>query len=353
LSALTTYAPIITSTPQGVRDSWLAAILAGSIALGMTLLACWLGEKFPRQTIFQYCEIICGKLIGKIIGLTLICFFIYYTALSLRMFTEFVLTTMLPGTPLIVLTLVAMGVTAYMVRNGLEAIGRFTEIIGPPLLLLFPVLLISEAPKMHLYHLLPIMEDGIKPVVIHSLTPIGIFGEAVWIVLLALPGLNKPETIKRAVFFGFLFNIFMVSSVAAAIIAIFGPTVAGQLFFPAFSMVRMISIADSLERLEAVLSILFIVNMFIKTGFFFYASLIGTMQWLKCKEYKPLVLPLAVVITSLSMFIVRNIMGLKDFYAPQVFVPFVLTMEAGLPLLLTIVVIVRTILPRGFSGLKP
>lgn len=349
LSALTTYAPIVTSTEKGVRDSWLAAILAGFIALGMTFLACTLGAKFPRQTIFRYCETICGKLIGKIIGLSLICFFIYYTALCLRVFTEFILITMMPDTPLIVLTLAVMCITAYMVHSGLEVIVRFNEMVGPPLLFLFPLLMILVAPNMDLNNLLPIFENGAKPMIIHALAPIGIFGEAVWVVLLALPGLNKPEKAKKAVLCGFLLNILLVSTVAASIVAVFGPSRAAHLFFPNISLIRTISIANFLERLETIMSILFILTMLVKTGFLFYGSLIGSAQLFNLKDYKPLVLPLAAVITSLSMFVVEDIMEFKEFCSPEYFAPFAITMEAGLPLFMIIVAAARNYLSQTAS----
>ncbi|MFZ5646680.1 MAG: GerAB/ArcD/ProY family transporter [Bacillota bacterium] len=346
LSALTTYAPIITATEKGVRDSWLAAILAGVTALGMTFLACTLGAKFPRQTIFGYCETICGKLTGKTIGLTLICFFIYNTALCLRTFTEFILITLMPDTPLIVLTLAVMCIAAYMVRSGLEVIVRFNEIVGPPLLLSFPLLMILVAPNMDLNNLLPVLENGAKPMIIHALAPIGIFGEAVLVVLLALPVLDSPEKAKKAVLYGFLLNILLVSTVAASIVAVFGPSHAAHLFFPTFSQIRMISIANFLERLETIMSILFILTMFVKTGFLFYGSLIGTAQLFNLKDYKPLVLPLAVVITSLSMFVVENIVEFREFCGPEYYAPFALTMEAGLPLFLIIVAAARNYLSQ-------
>ncbi len=346
LSALTTYAPIITCTEKGVRDSWLAAILAGLTALGITFMACALGAKFPRQTVFQYCETICGKLIGKIIGMALICFFVYYTALCLRAFTEFVIVMAMPDTPLFVLCLVTMCVVAYMAHNGLEATARFNETVGLLLLFAFPSLMIMAAPNMDLNNLLPILENGAKPMIIHSLAPIGVFGEAALVVLLALPGLNHPEKAKKAVMYGFLINTLMVSSVAAGIVAVFGPSEAAQLFFPTISQIRTISIANFFERLDVIMSVLFILTMLVKTGFFFYGCLTGSAHLFKLKDYKLLILPLGAVVLSLSMFVVENIVDFKNFLSPEYFAPFAIIIEAGFPLFLIVVAAARSCLSR-------
>ncbi len=56
-----------------------------------------------------------------------------------------------------------------------------------------------------------------------------------------------------------------------------------------FNSVRLVSIANFLERLESVVLMAWILGGFIKVGVFYYAAVLGRAQWLGLKDYRSLV----------------------------------------------------------------
>jgi len=75
----------------------------------------------------------------------------------------------------------------------------------------------------------------------------------------------------------------MLSTIVADL-AIFGPEVTARWFFPALNGVRMIHLANFLERMEAFIMVVWVSGALIKISVYYWAAVLGSAQWLELKD---------------------------------------------------------------------
>ncbi|MDN5362830.1 MAG: hypothetical protein PWP70_1877, partial [Moorella sp. (in: firmicutes)] len=109
---------------QAQQDAWLATIMAALIAGVVALIVYLLAYRFPHYTLFQYCELILGRWLGKTTSLIFILAFLLLNAVVIREFSEFLTVAVMPETPSLFFTISIAVVAVYAARNGLEVIAR-------------------------------------------------------------------------------------------------------------------------------------------------------------------------------------------------------------------------------------
>ncbi|MED4990840.1 GerAB/ArcD/ProY family transporter, partial [Parageobacillus toebii] len=88
-----------------------------------------------------------------------------------------------------------------------------------------------------------------------------------------------------------------------------------------------------LEHLEAIITALWVVGVFLKISVFYYASVLGTAQWLNLSDYRPIVFPMGFFILLFAVWSAPNLMELTRFLGSS-FPFYILSVQAGIPLLL-------------------
>ncbi|MGB9825294.1 MAG: GerAB/ArcD/ProY family transporter [Desulfofundulus sp.] len=325
---------------HAARDAWLSIIIATMAGLLIARLVTGLGLRFPGQTLFQYAEEILGRVPGKVVGFLYICWLLHSSALLTREFGSFLVSALMPDTPIIVFHIVGTAVLAYAVRNGLEVLSRYNQLFLPLVLGLLLVVFILATEEMEMTRLLPVFDKDFVAILKGAVVLTSWMGEIV-IFAMIIPYLNRPEAAHRVAALSTLFTGFFLLVTVVVVLAIFGPNVSAHWIFPTFNAVRVVSIANFLERLESVIVAVWMLGGFAKVGIFYYAAVLGSAQWLELKDYRPLVLPVGVIVVALSILIHEGIVDMLDFidrvwpfYALSIF-------EAGIPLLLLVVALAR------------
>lgn len=322
--------PVVASQYAG-RDAWMTAVLGTVNSLLVAFLVGLLGRKFPGQTIIQYAVSILGKMPGKAAGLLYLFFFIQPPAIVVREFGELLAVSMLPATPQIIFAIIIVSVSAYALYHGLEVLARVNELFFPVIIILFSFIVISVAEHMDPSNLLPVMEHGIKPVLLASLGPASWRGE---IILLAmfLPMLARPERGARDAVISTLV-IGLILLVAMLIITmVFGASTA-RLNFSVYELARLSTFIAT--RLDAVWMIIWIAGIFTKTSLWYYCAVLGTAQWLNLKDYRVVLVPTGVIIIAVSMCQYGNSIDMINFIAGP-WISFAYCFEWFIPLILLI-----------------
>lgn len=328
------------------QDAWISIILAAGAGLLIGLLATTLGRRFPDQTIFEYPGEILGRWPGKLVGLLYVWWFLHTAAESSREFGEFLVAAYLPETPVAALILLGVTGTTYAVRNGLEVIARANEIFLPLTFGSVVIIFILASGQMNFQRLLPVADVGAVQVFKGAAVALAYFGEIVAIAVL-LPYLSKPHEACRVAVAAVLSSGAFFLLVTLGILAIYGPDLAGAYLFPTLNETRIISIANFLERMEAVNIIIWITGAYTKVSFYVWAAALGSAQVLELKDYRPLALPVGAVVVAMSIMLHSSILDLLNFRW-MVWPPYALSIfEIGIPLLLLV-----TALARGKGG-KP
>lgn len=326
--------PVVSGTSGG-HDAWLSVLLGTVLGLILAWLACRVVALLPGKDLVQICEACLGKVLGKAVGILYFGFFAINAAVVLRQFSDFLTTAPMPETPTeLFLGLMALA-TAYAILQGIEVIARVNEVTLPPLLLFIMLVLLLGLRDMDLGRLKPILAEGWVPVVRGGLIPGSLWAEVIIVAMLA-PHMKNPNELFRytvgAMMFG---NLWLLLS-ATAVVTFFSAPQAIIQMFPIYSLMRDVSVADFLERLDPLFIIAWATASFIKLAVLSYVSSRMLARILGLADSRCLVLPLAFLGPVVALLQFDSVVDLRGFNSPDVLPLVVFPFGVLLPLLLLV-----------------
>ncbi|MGF7186264.1 spore germination protein KB [Desulfitispora alkaliphila] len=293
------------------RDGWLSIPIGYTIGILIGLCLVRLGQRFPNKTLVQYLPDILGTVLGKTIGLIYIVSFFLLSSSLIREYNE-VMLLLMPETPPIAFNILLIFLVAYVVKAGLEVFARVCQFFVPYVVFGILFVLFSSQSFFDANNLKPFLENGITPVLKTVPMQIAFAGEAVLFMALWLPCLIEIQKGNRATIIGISIAGVLLTLVVIVTVGVLGPERVLDSTFALFSLSRLILVGDFLRGFEGILTIIWIPAAFMKVTIFFYPGVVGLAQWFNLKEYKPLVLPLAVIAVGMSM-VPENLEQLKQF----------------------------------------
>lgn len=332
VSVMVVLLPAIWATTNS-RDTWISSLISGFGGMVITYVVVTLSKRYPRHTLIQICIALFGKWIGGLLSFLYLWFFLHLSFIIIREFAEILNIALMPETPIQVFIIYVILAVIFAVYRGLEAIARTSVIILPSSLASLLIILILLEKEFHLELLKPIAENGWMPIMMGSIVPISLFGEAILIPML-FPYVQDQHKVLRYSMLAVLIGTFFLVALNAAVMSLFGPIEAANLTLPVYSLVRMISIGHFLERIEAIMVAVWVGLLFIKMCIFLYAGVLGTGQWLRLKTTKFLIIPFGGVALILSYTSFKNLSELKHFATPKHWGAYSLTLEFLIPCIL-------------------
>ncbi|MEY2196585.1 endospore germination permease [Neobacillus sp. BF23-41] len=275
------------------RDMWISPILASLNGFFTAFIVYQLHKIYPKETIIQYSQHIVGRILGKVLGLIILFFFLYLSGTICREYTVFVIDTFFPKTPMIVVIGSMALVSAFAVRGGVEVLGRAAQLFVP--IFMFPLLLlILLIPNFKPENMFPIMERGIMPPVMGAAQPMVWFAE-VFLMSILLPFLTDREKGMKWSMISVVVALLTMVYLDIVSLFVLGES-ASDYTYPVFIVFRHISVATFFEHLESILMVVWVLGVFVKFSVFYYALVLGTAQWLDLSNYRPIVFPLGFLI---------------------------------------------------------
>jgi len=320
------------------NDAWISSLLATFLSMGIAWLVVKLGSIFPGKTLITYQEDILGKWLGKATSFLYIAFFIHICAIMVREYGDFLMEAFFQHTPLIAFNIVVIAMAAFTVRQGLEVLARVNQIFLPLIVLSVLIIIALALPELNYKRLLPLLDTGPVEIFKGSLAPLAWHGEIIAMGMI-IPFLIKPSEANKIAFKSLLVvGLIFIISIAGSLAA-FGPLV-GSMSYPFLNTTRIINVGNVIERVEPLVMVIWLAGGFVKITFFYYISVLGAAQWLKLKDFRPLVLPVGLILVSLSMAVGEKALDIFHFIA-HIFPFYGLSFEAGIPLLLLVIALLR------------
>lgn len=189
--------PNITAHSAG-RDMWLSPFWGAIMGLITVFIAWQLNKLYPKETIIEYSVTICGKWLGKLLGLLFILFYLHVNGIIIREYSDFIVGTFLIKTPSIVVIAGMIFVSGLAVRGGIEVLARCAEFFGPVVTVLFLVIIILLIPVLDPSKLFPMFEHGIKPSLLGAASPQAWFSEYFLIAFLLPYIVDRDQAFKWA-----------------------------------------------------------------------------------------------------------------------------------------------------------
>lgn len=332
------FVPAVTAR-DARQDGWISLlVVATAYGLFVVTVITALARRFPGRSLVEYSQEILGPWLGRAVGLAYFFFFLHPGSIVVREFGDFLATAFMPETPLIVFNITILGLAAWAVRHGLEVMCRVNQFIFPLFIASIGALLILVLPEMNLSNLQPVMAGGLKPIIKGALAPAGWRGE-VALAAMFLPAVNRPAEARKYLALAVVAMGVVLAWATVVTFATMGPLTA-RLVFPMFEVARYISIAVFLERVEAAILTLWVTGLTVKIAVFYYAAVLAAAQVLGLKDYRPLVLPVGVILASWSVLVFDNIPEMVEWLG-KIWPPYAYVFELGIPALLFLLAVLR------------
>ncbi|UUZ81366.1 spore germination protein [Paenibacillus sp. P26] len=307
---------------EAKQDAWISLLAAGIAGLSVTWLVSILCRRYSSQTLVEFNRHLFGKWLGPCISLFYFAAWYTVAAVILRIFSEFIQQTLFHNTPSWAISALMLAAMVYMNHRGsIEAIARFSELAGPPLILGIVLTLVFNVPNLRFHLLLPVYADsGIQSIVKGALTNASFLGESILLMMLT-PFLGKPEaSLKPALLAIIVPSVLAVVSIVM-VIATFGTQLGAAFFFPYFSMVRFISFLDFIQNMDVWIIFIWIFSVFVKLSLYLFINSYGTAQLLRIRQWKSLIWFTAPVLFVLSI-VPASAVSVMD-YADRVWIRYV------------------------------
>lgn len=334
---------IVTIAGEAKKDAWIAVLLATFIGILLMFFYFYIIKKGDYQNLFQIIEFCFGKYLGNLIILCYIIYFFYIASRVLRDFGELMVSTIFTKTPIEFLSLTMMLLIAYILTLGVEVLGRTSEIFIPYIVLfiLFVGVGVVMSGEMEFTNLLPVFEDGFKPIV-KAIFPtlIGFpFGELIAFMLIIPKVTNYKKSKLVSLVSVFLSGLLLVYTTVIQI-GTLGENIRRRSNFPLLSTAREISLLNFIERVDLLIVFIVMFGIIVKVSVFFYGGLIGVEQIFK-KSYRQFVLPLALLLAFSSVVISKDFA--EHIEEGLIIIPYFFHMpfQLGLPSLILIILLFK------------
>ncbi|MFD0828540.1 GerAB/ArcD/ProY family transporter [Neobacillus sp. M.A.Huq-85] len=293
------------------QDAWIAAIIGTAISFLIVALYIAVERMFPTMTLVEIVETLLGKWLGKAVSLTFV-FFSFINAQDLLYYVGTFLTTqIIPDTPHEAIHILFACILIMGIRLGLETLARSAELFFPLFVFLFLLLIVSVLLTADLWefrNIQPMFKTGVKPMIRAVFTFTSIFTLPLIVLLMIFPiSVTQVKKAEKNFFIAiFIAGVCLIILITLTILVL-GPETSARQLYPSYTLARRINVGGFLQRIEAILAIMWLITIFFKMSIYFYAAVIGFVQTLNLKDYRPFTLPLGMILVTISFFSHPNV----------------------------------------------
>ncbi|TGE34049.1 GerAB/ArcD/ProY family transporter [Desulfosporosinus sp. Sb-LF] len=287
----TTFLPIaLIVTGVGGRDGWMSILPGFVMGIPYGLMVLSFLAQYPQKNLLQITEILLGKWIGKIIGIMYILITGYFGGLLLGQVGNIYEGSIMPLTPFWLFCLGALLLVFYLVSSGIEVLARFSEAIFPVIVLALVLNLGLSIPRMEQGELMPILSEGIKPLLFGVIKTLPFAMEYTLFltgILTFLPtGKQEFGQLKREIWRA----VFLVGSLDTMVVLIqilvFGPTETVRIVYGLLELGKMVEVSRTVAGVESIFLGVWLGAAAIKIGAFFFMSTWGLESVFNLKGLK-------------------------------------------------------------------
>lgn len=297
------------------RDAWISIILALIISLIVGLCYARILSNFYGKNLFEICEIVFGKIFGKIFIIIFVWYCLFINAFIIRDIGEFIyivgVVSIREISQVFTMTIVML-LCIYMAKKELSVLGRFCVFFLPIVVFMILMGYILSLNNMSPKNLLPIMYNGIKPVIDGMLSAINFpFTESIAFIMI-FNSLENKTSIPKVFTKGVLFAGILLFIMALCDIMILGANTLNASYFPSYISLKRINIGNFLERIELTIVLSFIFGVFVKSTCYLIAASKGIAYLFNLKNYSFICTPIGLLIVSISYILYDNIRELVE-----------------------------------------
>lgn len=302
---------ILGTAGQAQTDKWIAILLAMGMAAPFMLMYGRLLDLFPGNDLFDIFEIVFGKWLGKIFVLLFTWYALHLGALVLRNYGEFMDSVAMPETPMIVPMLFIGMLSIFVVKAGIETMGRSSRLLLNFCLALICIVAFLAMGRFQFENLLPVLDKGFGRVWEGAFSAFSFpFAETVLLTTI-LPHLKGGKSTASSFLYAMLLAGMIVLFIAVRNSVVLGEIALTSTYFPSYIAVSRVNVGDFIQRIEGTVAVVFVVTVFIKISVCLFAASKGISKLFGLHNYRSVVIQCGLLLTYLAYFIYENIMEME------------------------------------------
>lgn len=283
-----------------VSAAWLSSLAGLVLALAQVYLIYQLLKPHPGESIVDVTGSALGKFFGTSANLLYAAFFLDVAAIFTRTFSEALLVTALPNTPISVVSTGFIAVAILGAYVGLEAMARSARVTYPFVVAGIALLLLSLIPQWDITNLFPVLGNGPFNVFVKGGLTAGVITDillsAVIVRSFQNPGMFGVIT-ARAMLMGYSY----LTVLLLIMIMTTGWNTSQEYTLPFYNISRLIYLGRFFQRVEAIFIIIWGYIGMVKVALTLYAAAITLAGTFKLPDHRPLIWPLALIIFTSSL----------------------------------------------------
>lgn len=325
-----TFLPIFNAPPKN-QDVWLSVVFMYPFSILSSLPLIYLCNMFPNHTFTNILNIVFGKF-GSIIAIFYLWFFFHITAIQIGQFVEFMATAVIPETPILFLIITMLIVSSYAVYKGLEVLARFSQITTFITIFSLAIIMVISIKFVDFSALKPVFEKDISQPIVGGIYLCSLSSEIITIGMInpyiIKPKTSSPKDMIKTIAWAFLLVDIFYLAITVLVLSLFGYKQSSNLSFPFYSAIKVLSVADFLERFESIHMAIWIMSIFLKISYFLYILNIAVEEMRKSGDYFVYTIPFASILIPFTFYIIPNFLELDKFMSYRYFTiysyPFIL-----------------------------
>jgi spore germination protein KB len=333
------------------QDAWIVVLLASFIGLGLLWVYTQIPAYYPNK---NFSEIL-TEAIGRKLAIPLLFIYALYfldgASFNFYEFGALIKMTALPMTPLLVILYIFMFVSVYILMLGFEVLARTGEILLPIFLIFLITIYIFTmfSGQFDISALLPILGNGIEPVLGKTLLDVVVFpfGELVVFIML-WHFVNQQGFIQKTSFLAMGLSAFLIIFSLIVILSVIGPELAANAEIPLLETILSINIADIITNLDLLAVLIMFIGGFYKMSLHFYGGVLAITWIFKIKDHKWVIVVLGLIFPIYNTIRFENIVYHR-WLGTEVHI-YVITAICVLTVLLFIVIFLKKKLQNSKKG---
>lgn len=320
-------------------NGWLVLLIGGLITALFVYGNGYIVKKIPETSIKGIVTATLSKPVANVYMVFLLIYLIILNGFLTRIFAEVIKMFMLYKTPIEVIILSVLLVTVFLVRKGIEVLGRLAQLLLPIIMVPTLILFLLLFQGSHLTNLLPILDITFMEVV--KAIPLVLFSFLGFDLILVFGAYTvRPDRIPRMAGGSILLILLFYICLNTGTLLVFGSEQTKHLIWPTLSLFKTIELPGLfIENVEILVMSMWVFTVFMSIAPLYMGKIVILEQLLNSKRSNYLALPLIPLVYFFSLL--GDNLG-EAYAILDIFTKYVSTIVAfGVPLLIFISIRIR------------
>jgi spore germination protein (amino acid permease) len=254
------------------QSCWLVPFCSVIFYIIFAVIIYKIYKNYYKESFVQIIQDIFGKLIGNIVVFLFFCWITIDLIYNIRIFGERLLGSAMPNIDIVVLIGILLMLVFYILKNGFVPLARMNELFS---IFIFAILIVTTVlliPKFEINNLFPVTYKDALPILNANIGPVAVFSYITVLFMLSDKIVNRQKFKKISIVLITTLTLITLIVILDPL-CIFGWSLVDKMPVPFINSVMEISFFETLERVESLIIMFWILTDFIMISILTYSAI--------------------------------------------------------------------------------